>query len=335
MNQIQAIDLREKKRIDLGAEAPLPSPLSLYIDTVSTCNLQCNFCPTGDKDLRQLRPNGIMSLDIVRKLIGDLILADIRLKRISLYKDGEPLINKYLPEMVSLLKQSGRVEQLWLKTNGILLTPDLSERLVAAGLDFIGVSVNHVTPEGYQKITKTKVNYQRLIDNVKALYEQRGACKVYVKIADSGLAEYEKKKFYADFGAIADAVSVEGLHGWSDSDSHDWTLGTNAPTFEGYKPTQKIACPLPFFMMAINWNGTVSICNEDWAHKTVVGDIKTQTLREIWEGDKMREFRVMHLKGQRGDNQMCRSCSYMETLPDNLDDSRIQILGRIINASRG
>jgi hypothetical protein len=67
----------------------------------------------------------------------------------------------------------------------------------------------------------------------------------------------------------------------------------------------------------------------------VVGDIKTQTLREIWEGDKMREFRVMHLKGQRCDNQMCRSCSYLLTLPDEIDNSRIQILGRIINASRG
>jgi radical SAM protein with 4Fe4S-binding SPASM domain len=333
LNKIQAIDLREKNRINLSDCAPLESPLSIYCDVSALCNLQCAFCPTGDKELRQLRPNGIMSLDTVKKLIADLQEWGITLKRISLYKDGESTLNKDLPEMVSLLKQSGRVEQLWLKTNGILLTPDLSARLVAAGLDFIGVSINHVTPEGYQKITKTKVNYQRLIDNIKALYEQRGACKVYVKIADSGLTEYEKKKFYADFGPIADAISVEGLHGWSDSDSHDWTLGTNASTFEGYKPTQKIACPLPFFMMAVNWNGTVSICNEDWAHKTIVGDIKTQTLREVWEGDKMREFRVMHLKGQRCDNQMCRSCSYMETLPDQIDSSRYEILKRL-NESR-
>jgi radical SAM protein with 4Fe4S-binding SPASM domain len=143
------------------------------------------------------------------------------------------------------------------------------------------------------------------------------------------LEQWQVDKFYSDFEPISDYIAVEYLHGWSASDTMDFQLGTRPDTFEGFPLVEKIACPLPFFMLGINWDGTVSLCNEDWAHKTLVGDLKTETLYDVWHGEKLRQMRRMHLEGRRSENPMCGNCHYLTTLPDNIDPWREELLRRI------
>ena len=67
--KINTIELREHQRVHLGKAAPLPAPLSLYLEPTSICNMRCEFCPTGDPVLRRRRPNGTMDLALVEKLL--------------------------------------------------------------------------------------------------------------------------------------------------------------------------------------------------------------------------------------------------------------------------
>jgi radical SAM protein with 4Fe4S-binding SPASM domain len=330
MTQIQTIKLRENKRINLGEQSPIPSPLSLYLEPTSLCNMRCSFCPTGDTALRKLRPNGMMNLKLMNKITQDIKDWGIKIKRINLYKDGEPLLNTYFTDLVKMLRDTNLVDELWVKTNGLLLEPTMNTKLIYSGLDFIGVSVNGTDAESYMRVTRTKVDYERLIVGVTDLYKRKGGnLKLFVKIADSGLTEDEKNKFIFDFCTISDDCSIEQLHGWSASDTKDWKLGTTPTTFEGYPLVEKITCPLPFFMLAINWNGTVSPCNEDWAHNAILGDLNKQTLKEVWQGDTLKQFRIMHLENRRQENKSCNGCDYLRTLPDNLDSYREQVLQRL------
>ncbi len=328
--KIQAIDLRETRRVDLGEDAPLPAPLSLYVEPTSLCNMRCQFCPTGDATLRQRRPNGTMDLELVRKLVADLKDWGVRLHRINLYKDGDPLVHPAFVDMVRILKEGDVSASLWTKTNGLKLEPAYNAQLVASGLDMIGVSVNAVDAKGYLSITQTKVDYARLVDGVRDLCARAEgtALKIYVKIANSGFTPEELAKFHEDF-AFAPNVGVEQLHGWSASGTKDWTLGTNPTTFEGWPLVDKVACPLPFFMLAVNWNGTVSLCNEDWLHATLCGDLNHETIRQVWESERLRELRRMHLEARRGENAACGNCSNLTTLPDNIDARRLDILKRL------
>ena len=105
--KIQAIELRERRRVDLGASAPLSKPLALYVEPTSLCNMRCTFCPTGDSKLRRIRPNGFMDFSILEKLVEDLRAWGVELHRVNLYKDGEPLLPRDRREEVG---DVGRVE---------------------------------------------------------------------------------------------------------------------------------------------------------------------------------------------------------------------------------
>lgn len=327
--KITAADLRTRERTTLEQIIPLDTPFILFIDPSNLCNCKCTFCPTGDKELRKMRPNGLMDLETFKQVVDDLKEFPRKLKRVNLYKDGEPLVNKHFTEMVEYLRQANVTEQIWTKTNGLMLTPILNKVLVKSGLDMIGISVKHVNASGYKRISGVDMDYGKFLDTLEDLYSNRDDCKIYASIADSGLTQAEIDKFYEDFTPISDYCAVEHLHGWSMSNVKDFTLGIKADTFDGVPLTQKIVCPWPFYEMAVNWNGAVSVCNEDWAHKTIVGDANRQSVQKIWTGLQMRDFQRMMLLGKRGDNEACRDCYYLQCSPDNIDKFRYELLMRL------
>lgn len=331
MTIIQGKDIRVAERQKLNEVIPLDMPYVLFIEPTNLCNMHCQFCPTGDKNLIKMRPNGSMSWETYRKIITGIKEFGKKLKRINFYKDGESLINKSFCDMVKLAKEKEVSDSLWLKTNGLLLNPKLNHKLVDSGLDMIGISVTHITKEGYKRISNANINYERFKENIQDLYNRRNSCKIYIKIADTGLSQSDKDIFYNDFGGISDYIAVEGLHGWSMSNIKDFKMGTEPKTFDGVIFTQKIVCPWPFYELAINWNGSISLCNEDWAHGTIVGNINKETLKEIWSGRRLYEMQKMMLEGRRSENKVCNNCFYLSCAPDNIDEFRFQILEKINN----
>lgn len=329
--RIEAKELRCQERQPLQRVIPLPAPFVVYIEPTNLCNFRCQFCPTADKPLlrRVGRPNGSMPLELLRKIVSDLAAFGTRLRLCSLYKDGEPLLHPDFPEMVRCLKQANVADRIWTKTNGSLLAPELNQELIDAGLDMICISVEAVSSEGYRKISGANIDYQQFRENVRDLYQRRRRCEIYVKIADYGQGQAKLDQFYADFQPISTKIAVEKLMGWSYSSVKDFTLGTHPTTYDGLPFTPKEVCSYPFYVMAINFNGTVSLCGNDWSHSTVVGDASRESLREIWEGERLFEFRRMLLEGRRKENRACGDCHYLLIVPDNIDPYREEILARL------
>jgi radical SAM protein with 4Fe4S-binding SPASM domain len=322
---IQARDLRGARRESLLDAVPLPAPWTMFVEPINACNLRCKFCPTGHPALlKQMgRENTIMSLDLWRQVIDDIATFPRPLRMLNTYKDGESLLHPRFPDMIRYAKAAGVSEQIWLKTNGLNLSPALSRELVSCGLDMIGISVQHVTSEGYKAIAGKAIDYERYRLHVQDLYikaKERGV-KVSIKIADTGLTADERQKFLDDFTDRCDYITVEGLHGWSTSELYDWKLGTDN-SFDGTPRTPKVACPLVLYMLTVSANGDVSICNDDAFHLHRLGNVNSGSLLDIWNGDKLKRFRLMHLQGRRGDNAACANCDYMQALPDNIDADR-------------
>jgi radical SAM protein with 4Fe4S-binding SPASM domain len=320
---------KDRPRCRLAESLPLATPFSIQIDPSNLCNFRCLFCPTGHPDL--LRQTGrsksqLMSWALYEKLISELALFPQPLKTLSLHKDGEPLLNPRIAKMVSLARARNIAEKIVILTNASLLTRELSIALIKAGLDVIRISVEHVSPDGYRKFTQVYHDYNKIVSNVRMLREERDRLQsplfISAKLIDFGLSIDELDVFDRDFSPICDEVSRTTAQGWSLSEIFDFTLGSK-PTVSLDGQTllnpKRIACPFPFYTMAVNANGLVSPCTDDWSHKAVIGDSNTETLPEIWNGPRLREFRLMQLAGTRGQNAACANCHCIQGIPEDSD----------------
>jgi radical SAM protein with 4Fe4S-binding SPASM domain len=304
----------------------------MFVEITNACNYRCKYCPTGHPDLlRQVgRKPTLMAWELFTKVVEDMRAFPRRLKQINLYKDGESLIHPRFIDMVRALKAADVSERIWLKTNGQLLTPELNEQLVTCGLDMIGVSVQATSAQGFYDIAGVRIDYEQYRFGVMDLYHRsRGtATRISAKIADIGQSDADKQKFIDDFQDITDYIAIEGLHGWASSDAYDFKLGTEQ-SFDGSPRTPKVACPLILYMLTVNANGDISVCNDDWQHAHQLGNAADLHLLDIWRGERLRRFRLTHLLGHRAELAACGTCDYVQALPDNIDADRGTYIERL------
>jgi radical SAM protein with 4Fe4S-binding SPASM domain len=327
--RIQGAELRSKKRLDLGRAAPLPGPISMYIEPTNACNIRCRFCPTGDQALiKQVgRKTGTMTQETWDRIAESLFdLPPIKI--INFYKDGEPLVNKNLAKWARELKNMQVAEKIYIKTNGLLLDPANTAAL-APNFDMIGISVIAPSAEGYKRLAGVSMDYEKFKATIANLYRRRQGT-LYIKMAIVDHTPEDIEKFYSDFEGISDYIAVENLHGWTRTDLKDFTLGhQDNKTFDGVPNVKRLVCAWPLYQMAINWNGTVQPCNEDWSWVNIMGNVNQESISKIWNGDKFVNFRKMQLNGLRFGNKACGSCWQMMSQLDDVDQARTAILARM------
>jgi MoaA/NifB/PqqE/SkfB family radical SAM enzyme len=310
-------------RTKLETVIPLSTPFVLFVDPSSACNFRCKFCPTGDRQLIKDtgRWQGTMKFDLYIKIIDDLKEFDRPLKVLRLYKEGEPLLNPHLPDMIMYAKRSGMADYIDTTTNGSLLTNDFSLRLVKAGLDRINISVDAMSDEQFLDFTKTKVNFDNYVDNIRFLYDNRQQCEICVKIAGDYLSDEEKRCFFDVFGDISDRIFIENTAPcWPEFDVEQRTGVTIRKGIYDNPLSVVNTCPYIFYSMSVNSDGSVSLCFLDWARKLIIGDVRTQSLHDIWFGNILFNHQMTNLKGGRIKSPVCSSCGQLShCLPDNID----------------
>lgn len=73
-----------------------------------------------------------------------------------------------------------------------------------------------------------------------------------------------------------------------------------------------IGCELPFNQMNILFNGDAIICCHAWNRATVVGNVRTSSLREIWNSKEMNEIRRLILRKRYRHIDSCKECTIVE-----------------------
>ena len=300
---------------------PLSTPFEIMVDVSNLCNFRCLFCPTGDQELLKSvgRPKGNMDLKLFCKIIDDITEFNKKVRTLHLYKDGEPLLNNDLGKMIAYAKSKDIANSVRTTSNGSLINESKAIEIIEAGLDYIRISIVHINDVGYKRITQIYSDYESIKKNVEFLFyektKRKSPLKIHTKILDVGLSSNEKKKFVEDFGYISDFLGIDTLMGWSLSERKDFTLGILVNTGTDGETSlhrNRKVCPMPFYMLAINFNGLVSICCVDWSWGTVIGDVKKESLYDIWNGERLREFRILHLKGERAKIKVCANCQYLQ-----------------------
>jgi radical SAM protein with 4Fe4S-binding SPASM domain len=320
-------------RTPLETVIPLATPFIVFIDPASSCNFKCTFCPTGHRELiaETGRYQGAMKYEVFTKAIDDLAEFGKPIKVLRMYKDGEPFLNKRLADMIRYAKKSGYVDYIDTTTNGTFLTPERLAPVIEAGLDKINISVDGMTKETYQQFTGFNFDFDKFVEGVKWLDANKGDMEVSIKIPGELITEDERQKFFDTFGDYCDRIFIENFAPcWPEFDVQERSgikIGEKGIYQQDLKPTD--TCPYIFYAMSVNADGLVSSCFLDWGRRLIIGDVREESLRQIWNSDKMNALRLQHLEGRRCENKVCGSCGQLtHCLPDNIDDHRDMLLER-------
>lgn len=328
-------NIEEKSNASNGAElqcladiVPLEMPMSLSISLGNVCNLKCNYCYHGSpqkiKDIERGRYKATM---MTRKMV-DLIVAQsqefgCKYKQATLVGSGEPLVNKDIVYIIKKMKTIA--DKVKLVTNATLLNETLSKEMIEAGLDVIKISFQGLEDKKYWEVCGTKVSVEKLIEQIRYLYEHRDKCRVQLKIVDAALDAGEEKIFFETFSDITDDVWIEKLS--EVDDSGKWISGEN----RWMNNFDKIeVCYYPFYYIYIDQNGYVYPCCNA-TEEIKVGDIKEKTIKEIWD-DEVKRLCISHLKDGFESYNACKGCNAISAMmrqENYLDDKRKAILERM------
>lgn len=321
-----------ENRTKLETVIPLSVPFAINVDPSDICNFQCKFCPTADRKLIKTISgrNHMMDFELYKKIIDDICEFEEPIKVLRLYKDGEPLLNPKFPEMVRYAKEKKCAKTIDTTTNASLLTPEKSLAIIEAGIDRINISIEGVNNEQYSEFSKYKINFDDLVKNIAYFYKNRKNCKVYIKICADTASELDKKKFYKTFGNIADFIYEEHVMPcWSNYELKDIKVNKEVGIY-GQKIKEVEVCPYGFYSFSINSDGSATICFVDWAHKLIIGDLKKESVKEIWNGKKLYEYRKMFLEKKRKNHPVCGNCGQLSYgMPDDIDAFAEKLLKKL------
>ncbi|MEZ5398473.1 MAG: radical SAM protein [Bryobacteraceae bacterium] len=112
-------------------------PVLAQIIPTRRCNLACTYCNEYDKTSAPIE-----TAEIIRRIDR---LAGLGAGIVT-FSGGEPTLHPDLDKLIAHVRSRGAIATLI--TNGLLLTRERVEALNRAGLDYLQISIDNVTPDG-------------------------------------------------------------------------------------------------------------------------------------------------------------------------------------------
>jgi len=195
----------------------------LRISVTDRCNFRCVYCRSADPE-NYRDHDEILSWEELRRLGGIFVGLGIRKVRIT---GGEPLVREGVEEFIAHLKALG-VQDLSITTNGHLLA-ERCDRLIAAGLQRINISLDSLDANKFERITRTR-SYDKVIEGIEAVQKSRLAPAKVNAVLVRGLNDDEVEAFAAfarERGVIMRFIEFMPL----DADRH-WSRELVVPAAE-------------------------------------------------------------------------------------------------------
>lgn len=283
-------------------------PRCIDIELTNICNFKCLMCFTGNGS--QMREKGFMSDKVFSRILEEIIP---RKTPVRFIRWGEPTLHPKLIDYISEIKKHDILCHI--NTSGSLLTTDKIRKLIDIGLDSIKFSFQGADAKSYSEMRNIDY-YDRLVAIVKLFFEIRGRRKKpFIHVSTTVTYEDARmiQRFKSKLGKITDLVTV-GRTVLDRIDLKKTKLGEReVETIRRLKEKESVVkkhprCPEVFDKLSINWDGAVSACCEDYDNLMIVGDIREQSLKDIWRSEKMNRYRIILARGQHDQLPLCRTC---------------------------
>jgi MoaA/NifB/PqqE/SkfB family radical SAM enzyme len=302
------------------------TPKTLFLETTNICNANCIFCAYQYQ--ADFRPGkGTMKPEIFEKAL--LEYQKMPAPRSGKQKQinftplvGEPLVDPQIINRARRCKELGF--RVTFFSNGILLNRIDLNALLDVQVETIAISTSPFDRESHERLYRTQGKYEDLLHGLEKLLRLRNERNSPTEVSIYFRAHLDLKRIMAqpDFQKHIlphlRPAEVQNLYAqvgsfdtWGgqikQSDLLDGMTIAHAPRLK-YRPCQWT------FYLQVMYDGRVRACSCRFTGREneepdglFVGDIREQTLEEIWRGPAIRELRRKFGQGELP--RVCRSCT--------------------------
>ena len=121
----------------------------LRVSITDRCNYRCIYCKP-EEQFKFIPHEEILRYEEIVKIIEEAVNLGITKVRIT---GGEPLARKGVVDFIKKLREIKKLEDISLTTNGFFLS-EYAEKLKAAGLNRVNISLDSLREEKYKRITR-------------------------------------------------------------------------------------------------------------------------------------------------------------------------------------
>jgi radical SAM protein with 4Fe4S-binding SPASM domain len=278
------------------------APMSLGIEVTNACNLECIMCH------RQVmtRKVGFMDFDLFKECARQGI--EMGIKKVIPFNYGESLLHPKLIDMVEYVKSLSQETEVKINTNGMLLDKEYAKALIGAGIDEITFSIEGCTKESHEQLAIGS-NYDTVLTNLMNLVDMRkenGKPQVRVCMVRMEETASSLKQFTKQWQPLVDAITI-----------HDVNTGYGTlkdRRLEKRPLKRRVPCRELWLKLQVLWNGDVTVCCIDYDGKLKIGNVKNNSLSELWFGSKLQRMREIHRDREFEKVPICNKCDSDNTL---------------------
>jgi radical SAM protein with 4Fe4S-binding SPASM domain len=277
-------------------------PYQYTIEPTNACNLRCTFCPQSDPGHRSRRAVGRLTLDDLKVFLQRHRDAKPGNRNINFTLDGEPFMNAEFTSMVELAARDGLF--VVFASNGTLLTPEIADRLIAAGA--FRASIDYAPDRNvFESLRGRKGDHDAVYRNLSYLVEKaRIHSSIHLDIHD--ITPFT----HADPGASLQSMRVMFP---SNISKQVRFLSRQFHNFCGHIKSDQPKdhyrlCPYPWTQMAVTWSGDCVACCRDTVGRSVLGNFFEDSIMDIWNGERYQQFRKNLIERKPELNSACVNC---------------------------
>jgi wyosine [tRNA(Phe)-imidazoG37] synthetase (radical SAM superfamily) len=294
-----------------------PNPVVYNIETTNACNMRCEMCPrttmmtrpietmqkeTFEKVINQLRPwsaeewskweafaaeNYKIGKDEMNENHFFLYVIP---KVIVLHGYGDPLLDKNIPDYVKMMTDRGLLS--YFSCNPANINLERTIETFENGLDYIKYSVESVDDLRHKEVRGQQSNFSESYEKILKLLDVKAKRNLNTTIVIT-MINLNKSWQQEEFEKVKEAFKGMDVYVYLKSQDQMWYEDNN-------QGTQSIHwlefCQFPWSSMTIKSNGESVECVEDFNNEIVLGDAKTESLYDIWNGENYKRFRRDHFE---------------------------------------
>lgn len=261
---------------------PSVFPKKLALELTAHCNLRCSMC--HHPNMR--RPKGRLPFALWQRCADETAAVAPGIE-VWFSFCGEPLLEPDLLLKMLDYGESVGLKSLNLNTNGMLLTPAVSDRLVASPVSLIVIGVDAFKASTYAQI-RIDGNRDELYRNVEYLLQARDRenpeLEIQVQFIEMPLNAGEMAPFSDYWLQRGATVKRRNMLSW----------GGQMTTPMDIAREERIPCPWAITMMHVFWDGRVPRCPGDTEGAESAGNAWDESLTVLWR--RLGNYRQLHLQ---------------------------------------